>query len=151
MRTRSLQAIGFLSTHVMIAALLIWLSYVGVDHIPFGTFGRASVGDALSRMGLLMLLSPVIVIVAGYLTWMLLKSLHWIEGTAGFSWRLPLFCISAILLVWVANYFLDGVIGRFFFDGFGFYGIFAAPGVICLIAAYLAAAASIETNNHVNQ
>ncbi len=146
MRTKSLQAIGFLSTHLILAAVLIWLAYLGVNHIPFGFFGRASVGDALSRMGLLIFVSPLIVIVAGYLNWLLLGSLHWIDAVSGFSWRLPLFCFGAVIVVWIVNYVSRGELGRWLMDGFGFVGLMAAPSVICLIAACLAAAASVRSH-----
>lgn len=143
---KSLQAIGFLSTHLVLAALLIWLADIGVNHIPFGFFGRASVADALSRIGLLMFVSPLIVIVAGYLTWVLLGSLHWIDAMRGFSWRLPLFCFAAVIVVWIVNYVAQGAIGRWLDEGFGFMGLVAAPSVICLIAACLAAASSVRTD-----
>jgi hypothetical protein len=144
MRTKTLQAICFLATHVLIAALLLWLSYVGVNHIPFGTFGRASVGDAMSRMVLFALFSPIIMIVAGYLNAMLLKFLHWIDFANAFWWRLPLFCISAILLVWVINYASNGAIGWFLLTKGGFEASFAAPAFICLIASLCAMAVSIR-------
>ena len=143
---KSLQAIGFLSTHLILAALLIWLAYLGVNQIPFGFFGRASVGDALSRIGLLIFVSPLIVILAGYLNWVLLGSLHWIDAMRGFSWRLPLFCFGAVIVVWTINYVAHGAIGRWVDEGFGFMGLVAAPSVICLIAACLAAASSVRTD-----
>jgi hypothetical protein len=141
---KTLQALRFLSTHVLFATVLLSLCYVGVNHIPFGTFGRASVGDALSRMGLLAMLSPIVVIAAGYLNAVSLKFLHWIDFANAFWWRLPLFCVCAVVLVWLINYFSNSSIGWFLLRYAGFEAIFAAPAVICLIASLCAVAISIR-------
>lgn len=102
MLSKWVQSFRFLMLHVPFSAALLLLVWIGVNNIPFGIFGKASVGDAFARLGLIMLLSPVAVLIAGYIAWALLDKFAAIHSIKGFAWRLPLFGFGCVLLAWIS-------------------------------------------------
>lgn len=102
MLSKWVQSFRFLMLYVPLSMALLLLVWIGVDNIPFGTFGKASVGDAFARLGLIMLLSPVAVLIAGYITWALLNKFAAIRSIRGFAWRLPLFGFGCVLFGWIS-------------------------------------------------
>jgi hypothetical protein len=123
-------AVTFIVLSIAAMALIVYLA----EHHAFS--GASAVASGLAIMGLILLLGPVGVIVAGYLAWIITGQSRAFPHS-GFAYRLPLFAVLAIAIWYGFNYLSNGF-------GVAFETVMYFPAGAALLGALVAASVSFS-------
>jgi len=125
--------VALIALSVVAMALIIYVA----EHQSFA--GASAVGGSLAILGLILVLGPVGVVAAGYVSWFGTGQSRQFPRS-GFALRLPVYVVLAILLWYASAYFTEGF-------GITLDTVIYFPAVAALLGAL--AAASVSFNKRI--